>query len=161
MDTRVEMLAATLRLNTRLMANCMEGVDDALAGTRWCDRTNHMAFLAAHLVGARAYLTGMLGGDGTDPFHELLGAASTIDEVEEFPRVAEIMSAWSEVSERLLAALEAADEEALAASPAFQFPIDDATVLGGVAFLVQHDSYHIGQLALLRKHWGLGAMSYD
>jgi hypothetical protein len=161
MDTRIEVLAATLRLNTRLLANCLDGVDDALAGTRWCERTNHMAFLAAHLVGARAYLTGMLGGDGTDPFHDLLGAAKTIDEADGFPTVAEIMSAWSEVSARLLAALEAVDAETLAASPPFEFPIDDATVLGGVAFLVQHDSYHIGQLALLRKHWGLGAMSYD
>ena len=33
-------------------------------------------------------------------------------------------------------------------------------VLGAVAFLLQHDSYHVGQLALLRKHFGLGAMRY-
>jgi uncharacterized damage-inducible protein DinB len=29
-----------------------------------------------------------------------------------------------------------------------------------LAFFVQHDSYHIGQLALLRKHVGLPAMQY-
>jgi hypothetical protein len=42
-----------------------------------------------------------------------------------------------------------------------RFPIGDATVLGLIAFMVQHDSYHIGQLALLRKHYGLPAMRYS
>jgi hypothetical protein len=120
MDTRIEVLAATLRLNTRLMQNCM-----------------------------------------TDPFHHLLAAASSIDEVEEFPKVADIMREWSEVSERMLSALDVLDAEALAGPPPFQFPIEDPTLLGGLTFLVQHDTYHIGQLALLRKHWRLGAMSYD
>lgn len=161
MDTRIEVLAATLRLNTRLMQNCMQGVDDERANTRLCDRTNHMAFLAAHLVGARAYLTGLAGGNGTDPFQDLLGAAKSIDEVEEFPKVADIMREWSGMTERMLAALEAVDAETLDGPPPFQFPIGDPTLLGGITFLVQHDTYHIGQLALLRKHWGLGAMSYD
>jgi uncharacterized damage-inducible protein DinB len=29
-----------------------------------------------------------------------------------------------------------------------------------LTFFVQHDSYHIGQFALLRKHVGLPAMQY-
>lgn len=61
----------------------------------------------------------------------------------------------------MLAALETVDALTLDGPPPFQFPIADATLFGGVAFLTQHDTYHIGQLALLRKHWGLGAMSYD
>jgi uncharacterized damage-inducible protein DinB len=34
-------------------------------------------------------------------------------------------------------------------------------VLGALTFLVQHDSYHLGQLSLLRKWAGLPAMRYD
>ena len=161
MDPRLEPLAAILRTNTRLMLNCLEGVDDALAHRRMDDRTNHLAFLGAHLVGARAYLAGLAGGDGTDPFHESLGAANSIDEVEAFPTLVEIQAGWADVTTRVMAALEAVESEALAEAPPFQFPIDDATILGGIAFLVQHDSYHIGQMVLLRKHWGLDAMSYD
>jgi hypothetical protein len=41
-----------------------------------------------------------------------------------------------------------------------RFPGVDRTRLGALTFLTQHDSYHIGQLALLRKHAGLAAMSY-
>jgi uncharacterized damage-inducible protein DinB len=32
--------------------------------------------------------------------------------------------------------------------------------LGLVAFLVQHDSYHLGQVAFLRRQLGHPAMSY-
>jgi uncharacterized damage-inducible protein DinB len=32
--------------------------------------------------------------------------------------------------------------------------------LGLIAFLVQHDSYHLGQIAFLRKQLGKPAMSY-
>jgi uncharacterized damage-inducible protein DinB len=30
-----------------------------------------------------------------------------------------------------------------------------------VTFLVQHESYHLGQIALLRRYAGLPAMKYD
>jgi hypothetical protein len=42
-----------------------------------------------------------------------------------------------------------------------KFPIEDASRLGLLAFLVQHDSYHIGQLSWLRKYAGLPAMKYS
>jgi uncharacterized damage-inducible protein DinB len=29
-----------------------------------------------------------------------------------------------------------------------------------VAFLIQHESYHVGQMALIRKHYGYPAMKY-
>ena len=36
---------------------------------------------------------------------------------------------------------------------------DDGTVLGELAYLVQHDSYHLGQVSLLRRQMGLPPMS--
>ena len=35
-----------------------------------------------------------------------------------------------------------------------------ARVVGTIAFLVHHEAYHIGQLALLRRYTGSPAMSY-
>ena len=40
-------------------------------------------------------------------------------------------------------------------------PLEDSSVLGLFGFMVQHDSYHLGQLSLLRKYAGLPAMSYS
>ena len=50
--------------------------------------------------------------------------------------------------------------ERLATPSPQRFPVDDGTLLGGLAYLVQHDAYHIGQVALLRRQLGHPAMSY-
>ena len=39
-------------------------------------------------------------------------------------------------------------------------PVDDKSNMGLLIFMMQHESYHIGQLAILRKQAGLPAMSY-
>ena len=50
MDPRLAPLADLLNLNTRLLRNCLDGVDDAAARHRPAAGTNHLAFLTAHLV---------------------------------------------------------------------------------------------------------------
>jgi len=160
MDPRLEPLTAVLAVNTLLFLNCLDGVTDEDALRRVDGRTNSLGFIAAHLVGARAYAAGAVGGDGTDPFAELLGSVKSIDEVERLPALDEIRAAWARVTRQLEAALDGISPEALDAEAKYQFPIEDPSVLGMVAFLAQHDSYHIGQLAFLRKHLGYGAMSY-
>jgi len=64
------------------------------------------------------------------------------------------------VSDHLETVLGALTTERLDEPAPQRFPIDDETVLGEIAFLVQHDSYHIGQVALLRRQLGLPAMRY-
>jgi uncharacterized damage-inducible protein DinB len=42
----------------------------------------------------------------------------------------------------------------------FKFPIEDNTKFGALTFMVQHETYHIGQLGILRRALGLPAMKY-
>lgn len=37
-------------------------------------------------------------------------------------------------------------------------PVEDKTIMGGFAFLISHESYHVGQLGLLRKELGLSTI---
>lgn len=98
MDPRLHPVAEIFRLNTRLLLNCLDGLDDEAGLRRPNDRTNHIAFLAAHLVGSRAWATGKIGGDGTDPFEDRLGAAGGIEEVLDFPSLEEVRAARPEVT---------------------------------------------------------------
>lgn len=143
---------AVLRLNTRLYLDCLEGVDDAVAAHRAGPATNSMGFLALHLLDARSHLGWLVGAEAAHPFAAMLEGVRGIDEMEALPPLDEVRAAWERVS--------AAVEARLAAPSPGGYPVEDATVLGGIAFLLQHDSYHVGQLALLRKHFGLGAMRY-
>jgi uncharacterized damage-inducible protein DinB len=160
MDPRVKSLAEILRLNTRLLINCLDGLTDQTAQVRHGSGVNSAAFIAAHVADSRFYLLRTLGGARDNPLSAYLDKASSIDEITELPSLDSIRDAWSCVSADLVAVLDTATAEELELPVKARFPGVDATRLGALTFLVQHDSYHVGQLALLRKPAGLPAMSY-
>jgi uncharacterized damage-inducible protein DinB len=77
------------------------------------------------------------------------------------PSLAEITEAWDAVSAHLLTALEELTEDDLKREATRRLPGSDGTVGSVLPFLAQHDSYHIGQMAILRRQLGLGAMKYS
>jgi uncharacterized damage-inducible protein DinB len=159
MDPRLAPLAAILDLNTQLLKNCLEGVDDVLARRRPTPDTNHLAFLTAHLADARHFLASTLGLPLDNPLAHL-EYGKTLDEIGELPPLAELVSAWETISAHLARAMPALSAAKLDASSGLRFPVADQSVLGAVSFLVQHDSYHVGQMALIRRELGLKAMTY-
>jgi uncharacterized damage-inducible protein DinB len=160
MNLRLAPLAEILRLNTRLLRNCLDGMSEAQAGARPSGATNSAAFVAAHVADARFFLLSVIGAPRPSPLAAYLEGARGIEDLERCPPLAEILAAWAEASDALSERLAAVTDAELDAPSPSRFPVDDRTVLGAVAFLVQHDSYHVGQLALLRKHAGLPAMRY-
>jgi len=161
MEPQLAPLASILKLNTRLVENCLAGLSDSQALTRPPAGGNHAAFLLAHLTDSRYLLLALLGGPGgSNPLSSFLDRARSVDDVSELPPLDDLLRFWRDVSAALLSQCAAATGEQLAAPSAQRFPVDDATVLGAVAFLTQHDSYHLGQLAALRRALGFQAMRY-
>ena len=163
MDPRLTPLAETLRLNSRLYRNCLTGLTDERARERPAGRgpTNSAAFVAAHLVDSRYYLLGLVGGKQSSPLKGATGGFNDINQVTSFPPLSEIQSAWTAAGEALDRQLAAVSTAQLDAPLDPGFPLDNKTLLGVLTFMVQHESYHLGQLGLLRKHTGLPAMAYD
>ena len=161
MNPLVRPLHAALRLNTRLFHNCLEGVSDEAARRRPDGRANSVAFIALHLVDSRHFWAKLVGAEAENPFAALLEPARGIDDLAELPPLAEVRPAWDHVSAALDARLPALTDAELAAEPAQRFYPDDPSLLGALAFLVQHDAYHVGQMALLRKQLGLPAMRWS
>ncbi len=154
-------LAAGYRLHTRLFLNCLSGLDDETARARPNQQTNSIAFLALHLVDVRHYTVTFAGGPApAHPFAEMLAEVRTIEGLAAYPPLAEIRDAWAAVSAALEQGLDAVSGDALAAASPQRFPVSDDTVAGGLAFLLTHEGYHIGQMALLRKYLGHSAMAY-
>jgi len=164
MDSRLIPLAETLRLNSRLYRNCLAGLTDERARERPAGRgpTNSAAFVAAHLVDSRYYLLGLLGKQEPSPLKgATTGGFNDIEQVTSFPPLTEIQSAWTAAGEALDRQLATVRTAQLDAPLDPGFPLDNKTLLGVLIFMVQHESYHLGQLGLLRKHAGLPAMAYD
>ena len=161
MNAAVRPLISTLELNTRLLLNALDGIGEEQARIRPNDRTNHALFLACHLVDSRHYLARALGLESESPFKAKLEAAKGIDDVKEYPSLEEVKEAWKDVGQRLSSHIAGLGDSDLEKPAPFAFPIEGGgTLLGCLAFLVQHDSYHLGQVALLRRFVGLEAMSY-
>lgn len=154
-------LARLAEVNDRLFVNALDGVTDDRARERPTDQTNSIAFVAVHIVDARYFLTKMLGSDLTNPFGDLLKDVASIDQFVDPPPMADVKRAWMAVTPGLAVRLDQLTEEEARADVPRAFPIPDKSLLGATAFLMQHESYHIGQLAYLRKYWGLPAMTYD
>lgn len=152
-------LRAQFRLHDRLLLNCLDGMEDATAVRRLPGGSNNAAFLVIHLIDARHYLLRLLGLESTNPFAHL-DEVRSVDDLESFPAVEELRGHWQRAGELLGEAFGTLGEERLAEASPTEFPLEDPTLAGALAFLAHHEAYHIGQLALLRKEWGLGAMGY-
>ncbi|MGH7670767.1 MAG: DinB family protein [Gemmatimonadaceae bacterium] len=160
MDPRVVAPAEILRVNTKLFRNCLHGISQQQAEARPTGQTNSALWVAAHMVKARYGLLKWLGAEIPNPLPGALLAAKSIDEVREWPSVDDVRSAWSGASHALRDRLAAMSAVQLSTAVDVRFPVFEQTVFALLTFMVQHDSYHLGQLSLLRKLAGLPGMSY-
>jgi uncharacterized damage-inducible protein DinB len=158
MHLSVVPLAAILRTNTELLLNCLDGLDDARARQRVTPSSNSIAFLVAHMVQCRHAVAAALGAPLPDPMGRYLDAPRSLDDIAVLPSLTELRDAWERISAHLAVEVERADTPRLR-SPGRRVPGGDGTVLGEVAYLVQHDAYHLGQVSLLRRQVGLPPMS--
>jgi len=160
MEPQLAPLAAILDLNTDLLLNTLDGVKEGEGRTRLPGGGNSLVFLAAHLTDTRHFLADRIGQPLANPVALYLADARTIDDIVEWPSLDEVRDAWCAVSAHVRTALAGMSAAELARPNTDRFPLFDGTRLGMIAFLVQHDSYHVGQMAFLRRQLGMTAMTY-
>lgn len=113
--------------------------------------SNHLTWVAGHIVVMRALAPRLLGQEWSAPWQQLFRSGRQAVAPEQYPDAAEIKRAWHEVSGKLSAALENASAEALAQpAPQKEFSLD-GKVGGAIALLALHETYHFGQVGYLRK----------
>ena len=161
MDARLSPLAMILDLNTDLLVNCLDGLSEHEAQQRLTGGGNSIGFLAAHLTDSRHFLALRLGHPLSNPLARFLADAKSIDEIRSWATLDQVRAAWNGISEHVQTVLNGLTEAELE-KPGFPgFSVPDPTAVGFIAFLTQHDSYHIGQAAFVRRQLGRPAMTYN
>lgn len=160
MEAAVAPLAALFELNTDLLLNCLDGLSDAEARQCLAAGGNSVTYLAAHLTDTRHFLAGRLGDPLPNPLARYLANAKGIADINEWPALEEIRAAWRAIGAHLGRRFATLTPEELSEANIHRFPLGDSTRLGMIAFLAQHDSYHLGQIGFLRRQLGKPAMSY-
>ena len=160
MHPSISPLASIFRLNTELVVNCIEDLDDERAQQRGDPPVNSIAFLVAHLTETRHLMARYMGQPLPSPFSEAFGKARTLDEAGPLPSLDEVRGYWERISAHVAVHIERLDTAQLAAQASQRLPGSDGTLLGALAFLAQHESYHLGQIGILRRQRGCSPMSY-
>ena len=162
MATSMAALRAQFDLHTKLFNNVLDGITDADASTQHADSVNHMKWIAGHILNTRLNSLCKMAGIPHDASLALLfGKDAKLSADVAYPSMNEIKERWNTNAPLLAEALTHIPADKLAAKSPATVPINDDTVLGTLAFLVAHESHHIGQLSVLRKMLGKPAMSYN
>ena len=148
---------------TRMFQANAQSFEKAIAGIpeeHWLVQpsfnSNHLTWVAGHIVVMRAIVPRTLGLSWSVPWEGLFVRGAQLVSGEQYPAPAEIQRAWSEVSNNLSAALESASPETLARPVPDEAYSLDGKVGGSIALLCLHETYHVGQACYLRKWLGYG-----
>jgi hypothetical protein len=160
MTKSITNLGSILNMNSRLFINSLENVTDKQANERISDHNNPMIWIATHTVWARYNMCMFLGKPVENPYQGMFEDFKPYDPKENFPSIDEIKKSWQQATEALETAMADATEEQLAQDSPVKSPVGDFTNAGTLAFLVQHESYDIGQMAFLKKYLTKEAMKY-
>lgn len=154
MDQAIKAIVPLFRATDHLFHQALEGIKREDLLRRPHDGTNPLIWIAGHAMTSRASLTRIVGERIDNPWSELFARGATVDNQVTYPEVNEIVSLWDQVTSKLMPRLEQLTDEELSNASPFPLPTGDKTKRGAIVFLNFHETYHIGQMAYLRKWLG-------
>jgi uncharacterized damage-inducible protein DinB len=163
-----KILLAQYDLHDVLFNNVIKDISDAESGICIAEPINTVKWLAGHLAWAQLNL-GNIGGAPQefawrDHFCTIQGGSDQDKNApkSELPTLAQIRDKWNEMSPAIRKGLGSLPDAALDTVIEAKHPIApfDNTLGGLWAFINSHQSYHIGQIGILRRYLGKEAMGY-
>jgi uncharacterized damage-inducible protein DinB len=153
-------------LQTRLFINVLEGIEDVKGSKRINDHVNHLQWIAGHLTSSRYAIAAGFGIKASFPYKEQYYDPTepppynrALSATVKYPSLTEIKKSWNELAAEFTGAISGLRDEQLASVTPFPVPTGN-TFQDLLSFIASHESYHIGQMSIIRKSLGLDAMSY-
>jgi hypothetical protein len=130
------------------------------------DQINSLEWLAGHLITGR-YRNIVRLGVKIEPYkyldkfiNQTLPPPNAIafDAKLQYPTLTECREQWTNYAGIFLTAMKNADENILKSELPFQIPTGGKTIADALVFMSLHETYHIGQMSILRKSLGYKSM---
>lgn len=147
--------------HTKSYPNSIESISDQDANNRLDTQANHIAWIAGSLVQQRYALANAIGIEDKQTSHELFQNFKGIQDGITYPPLAEFKSDWEGISPVLKNKLIGLSEDELNSPDPFEMPGGDFTLFDVITFLIDRESYCIGQLGLYRRLLGYEAMKWN
>jgi hypothetical protein len=158
----IDRLIEQYEFHNMLFENVIEAIKHEDAKMRINGNTNHILWLSGNLASTRYDLAKNLGVNIENTFAKFYENHKSLHEDFEYPELEKLLQNWKIITPILKEKLVSISEEELFDSPTFSTPsILDNSLLSHILFLIDRESYVIGQLAFIRKALGYKAMRYD
>jgi len=149
-------VAEQLVFNSTLLNGAFADLDDQLASSEPVPGANSVKWLCGHVVTGRHHILTLLGGaQTTPPWNNIFEDSTRGVDPASLPAMAHIAQRLDQSATALLQSLAKADQRLLQTAPATPFPTMENTTLAAVAFLANHEAYHVGQISYARRLLGL------
>ncbi len=152
MDDAIKPVAEQFAFNSSLLAGAFAQVSEADATLRHGEG-NSLLWLCGHIATARSHVLGLLGHNTKAPWDNLF--EGTISSETRLPTIAAVGKRIEDSSRQLLTAIATVDRRTLMTAPPSPFPTVENTTLAAIAFLANHEAYHVGQVSYTRRLLGL------
>jgi hypothetical protein len=149
-------IATIFAINDGFVLPALKGLTHEELWKAPTDRNNAVIWIAGHVVQTRAMILQLLGepvDTGWGKLFDRGAQAPNVADADRYPSHSEIERVMGEITPRLHAKLASLDDTFLAGPARIQVP-GTKTMADELAFFALHESYHVGQLAYVRK--GLG-----
>lgn len=154
MDQYIDSFFESMRVSNQLYKQALAGLSEEELHRCPSSDTSSMLYIAGHLAGSRCLIAELAGLNCENPWKRLFRRGSAIKPPSEYPSIGEVLALWDQVTSLLETGLVEITVSKLAEPCPVDFPFKNKSTLGGIAFLFYHETYHIGQMGLLRKWLG-------
>ncbi len=146
-------IATIFATNEYLVVQALEGLTNEQLWRTLTTRNNAMLWIAGHLVHTKAELLGLLGAPFDTGWGQRFARGVTVGDPTQYPSLEEVQRVIRLCNERLHASIATLDDARLTQPPTTAIPGAN-TFADQLALFAFHESYHVGQMAYIRK--GLG-----
>lgn len=159
MNPKLKPIMLIYNVNTILFINSFADVSESDSLKRPNKKTNSMMFIALHVLDARCFMLSQMGAPTKNPFAKYVDWAKTIDEIKTYPKLKKVLSEWKKIDIIFMEEFKNLTPKKLEMKQQFDF-LGGKKIINMISFLAQHEAYHVGQIALIRKFLGYPATSY-
>ena len=153
MNPSIATVAALYKMDNSFFQNGIGNLDNETAMKKVSDSTNPIMWMAGHLTSIRYHLLNLLGEKKEFPWPKLFDDG--FDTEKYYPEMSKIADAWHDISDAFQEKLAQASESDLTKALDYKLPHGDNTVRGGLIFFAYHEAWHFGQMAYVRKCFGM------
>jgi uncharacterized damage-inducible protein DinB len=141
-------------MNNNLFTDCIEGLTEEQSNLRISAETNSIKWIAAHIIWARYNTSSVMGNPpANNPFTGLFENFRPTSVEDDYKTLVEIKEEWKKASDLIEDSFSKIDNDFWVKEAPIKLAfVGDDSNAGLITFLAQHESFHLGQLAILKKN---------